>query len=889
VAVTANILVVDDKPENLLAVEATLEPLGQRLVFARSGHEALRAVLHDDFAVILLDVQMPTLDGLETASLIKQRERSRYTPIIFVTANDREMSGVMRAYEQGAVDILFKPFHPEILRSKVSVFVELFAQRERLRVQEEQLRRQEREQAAREEKETQERRLNALFEEMPAIIGVLRAPDQVYVLTNPRLNALHAGRSLLGMAVRDAHPELASSPLFEELDRVFSTGEPYRASDFRVDVALQDRGDGSEAVARYFDFTFQPMRNEGRVDSVIVFATEVTDQVLARQKVEAAERRIAFLAEASSVLASSLDHRATLVELANLAVPEIADACAVDVLEDDGTIRRVATAFRHPGAAETSRRLALAHPPRASDEEGVGRVLRLGEPRLLSVVSEDSQAGLARDPEHLAMIRSLGLRSVVAVPLVANKRTIGVLSLAYTAESGRRYQPNDLAFAAEIGRRATHAIENARLFEAERAGRERLALLAEASATLASSLDHETTLRSVARLAVPALGDYSFFEVLDEDGMIRRAGFAHRDAASAELLERLPRPAQSYVEEHPVARALISGRPQMITDVSDAYLARITPEPDQLARIKQLRPRSIVCVPLVSRQRAIGALMLVFSDSERVHSGDDLHLAEEIARRAAMALDNARLFADSQDAIRHRDDFLSIASHELNTPLTPLKMQIAMLRRGIGVADADSKLAMADRQVDRMTKLISRLLDVSRIVGGRLSLDPEPVNLAGVLREVTAQFRDEAEKQGSELRLRAEGEAVGNFDRVRVEQVVVNLVTNAIKYGSGNPIDLELIVRNDRARILVRDRGIGIEPRMQARIFDRFERAVSSRHYGGFGLGLWIARQIVEASGGVITVDSTPGEGSVFAIELPLSHVSANSNGSDEIPAPPPA
>ena len=887
-AVTANILVVDDKPENLLAVEATLEPLGQRLVFARSGQEALRAVLHDDFAVILLDVQMPTLDGLETASLIKQRERSRYTPIIFVTANDREMSGVMRAYEQGAVDILFKPFHPEILRSKVAVFVELFAQRERLRVQEEQLRRQEREQAAREEKETQERRLNALFEEMPAIIGVIRAPDQVYVLANPRLNALHTGRSLLGKSVRDAHPELASTPLFEELDRVFSTGEPYRASDFRVDVPSPDRGEGRDVVARYFDFTFQPMRKEGSVDSVIVFATEVTDQVLARQKVEAAERRIAFLAEASSVLASSLDHRATLVELARLAVPEIADACAVDVLGEDGTIQRVATAYRDPRKAELAERMALRRPPKLSDENGVGSVLRAGEPRLVSF-AEDVIAPLARDAEHLEMIRALGVRSVLAVPLIASNRTIGALSLAYTTESGRRYQQSDVAFAAEIGRRATHAIENARLFEAERAGRERLALLAEASATLASSLDHETTLRSVARLAVPALGDYSFFEVLDEDGMIRRAGFAHRDAASAELLERLPRPAHSYVEEHPVARALISGRPQMITDVSDAYLARITPEPDQLARIKQLRPRSIVCVPLVSRQRAIGALMLVFSDSERVHSEDDLRLAEEIARRAAMALDNARLFADSQDAIRHRDDFLSIASHELNTPLTPLKMQIAMLRRGIGVGDAASKLAMADRQVDRMTKLISRLLDVSRIVGGRLSLDPEPVNLVGVVREVAAQFRDEAEKQGSELHLRAEGDAVGNFDRVRVEQVVVNLVTNAIKYGSGKPIDLELVVRKDRARILVRDRGIGIEPRMQARIFERFERAVSSRHYGGFGLGLWIARQIVEASGGVITVDSTPGEGSVFAIELPLSHVSASSNGSDEVPAPPPA
>ncbi len=686
----ANILVVDDKPENLLAVEATLERLGQRVVRARSGQEALRAVLHDDFAVILLDVQMPTLNGLETASLIKQRERSRYTPIIFLTANDHEMNGVMRAYEQGAVDILFKPFHPDILCSKVAVFVELFNQRERLREQEEQLRRQAREQAAREEAETQQRRLDALFEEMPAVIGVLRAPDQVYVLANAQLHALHHGRPLVGRTARAAHPELASTGLLARLDEVFATGRPFAVSDQPVPDASTAGG------TRYFNFAFKPMMSEGQVDSVILFATEVTEQVLAR-------------------------------------------------------------------------------------------------------------------------------------------------------------------------------LENARLFEAERRGREQLALLAEAGATLASSLDHETTLPVVARLAVPALGDYGFFEVLDEDGLLHRAGFAHRNPDRASLLERAPRPALSYPDEHPVARAIARGEAQLIPDVTDEFLRRITTDAEQLARIRRLAPRSIVCVPLVSRRTSVGALMLVFAESKRTHTKDDLHLAEEIARRAAMAVDNARLFKESQDSIRLRDDFLSIASHELNTPLTPLKMQIAMLRRGIGGTDTAAKLAMADRQVDRMAKLISRLLDVSRIVGGRLTLDAEPVNLLGVLREVVAQFQDEASKAGSALRLHAESDAVGTFDRMRVEQVLVNLVTNAIKYGSGKPIDLDLEVTNGRARIQVRDRGIGIEPRMQARIFDRFERAVSSRHYGGFGLGLWIARQIVEASGGKIAVESKPGEGSVFSIELPLS------------------
>ena len=865
---TANILVVDDSPENLLAVEAVLEPLGQRIVLARSGEEALRYVLNDDFAVILLDVRMPTMGGHETALLIKKRPRSRYTPIIFLTANDREMEGVMEAYSHGAVDVLFKPFHPEILRSKVAVFVELFAQREQLKAQEEQLRLQAREQAAREEAAEQERRLHSLFQQMPAVIGVLRAPDRVYVLANPSLHALYGERALLGKTARAAHPELAGTGLLDALDRVFDTGETFTADDFNIKVPVH----GREPDDRYFHFTFRPMLgSDGNVDSVIVFAIEQTAHVRARKQAETAERRIAFLAEASSVLAASLDYASTLDTLAHLAVPAFADVCFIDVLDDDGTVRRVARA----NAPGTEIITESTEPPGPSldDETGVGAVIRTGESRLGTAAAIAITGDVPFESTRRGILTQGSC--AISVPLIASHRAIGALSLAYV-DSNRRYDRADLSFAQEIARRAAIAVENARLFEAQRSAHERLHILAEASATLGASIDYETTLRNVARLAVPALGDSSFFEVIDDDGIVRRVGTGHADPAMAPLLERSPRSARLYPDAHPVARALKTRTPQIVSHVTDAWIRAIATDDAHLELIRKLGPSSLICLPLVTRGQPIGALTLCFSTSGRHHTDEDLRLAEEVAHRAAMAVDNARLFKESQDAIHLRDDFLSIASHELNTPLTPLKMQIGMLRRGMTSSENVAKLAVADRQIDRMTKLVSRLLDVSRIVGGRLSLEPESVNLAGILHDVVGQFREEAQKHGSELHLSVEGDAVGSFDRVRVEQVVVNLVTNAIKYGGAKPIELDLRVIDGVARIAVRDHGIGIEPIMQKRIFERFERAVSARHYGGFGLGLWIARQIVEASGGRIGVESSLGAGSTFTVDLPLARSDAS-------------
>jgi signal transduction histidine kinase/CheY-like chemotaxis protein len=238
--------------------------------------------------------------------------------------------------------------------------------------------------------------------------------------------------------------------------------------------------------------------------------------------------------------------------------------------------------------------------------------------------------------------------------------------------------------------------------------------------------------------------------------------------------------------------------------------------------------------------------------------------------------DRKKIDDDLREAVRARDDFLSIAAHELKTPITPLRLQTSsMLRdaeRAFGdVARMKKKLEMIDRSSARMEVLIDRLLDVSRLAIGPLALDLEEADFAAVVREVVQRHLEEAKRAGSTIELSGDSYAImAQCDRFRVEQVVQNLVQNAIKYGGGKPIELELSVAGGALRLVVRDHGIGIPKESQQRIFDRFERLEAARHYSGFGLGLWIAKRIVEAHGGKIGVASDA-TGTSFAIELPLA------------------
>ncbi|MFP2911134.1 sensor histidine kinase [Pyxidicoccus sp. 3LFB2] len=245
-----------------------------------------------------------------------------------------------------------------------------------------------------------------------------------------------------------------------------------------------------------------------------------------------------------------------------------------------------------------------------------------------------------------------------------------------------------------------------------------------------------------------------------------------------------------------------------------------------------------------------------------------------------LAVDSARLrrsLALAEQAVATRDEFLSVASHELKTPLTPLSLRLQTLKRELAAPipaaqpeRVQSHLDVAQRQVKKLVELVDDLLDVSRISAGRLELSPTRVDLATVVREAVARFEPEAARVGCQLTLHVDGPLMGRVDPRRFEQVLDNLLSNALKYGAGKPVHVRLERQDTRARLTVRDEGMGIAPEALERIFNRFERAVSGRHFGGLGLGLYIVRRIVTASGGTISAASVQGQGATFTVELPL-------------------
>jgi signal transduction histidine kinase len=313
-----------------------------------------------------------------------------------------------------------------------------------------------------------------------------------------------------------------------------------------------------------------------------------------------------------------------------------------------------------------------------------------------------------------------------------------------------------------------------------------------------------------------------------------------------------------------------------VSRVSDELLDAAMPDPERRQAIKALGLRSYMIVPIVVQERAVGAITFIAAESGREYEQHDLILAKEIARRASLAIENARLYEDAREAVRVRDAFLTVASHELRTPITTVLLQAQSLlreaRRSEGPMSPERVLRRAARieaHVERLNELVEQLLDVSRISAGHLQLFLEDVDLAELVREVVRRHEDEARNARCALVVHAEPGLSGRWDRLRLEQIVGHLLANALKYGRGEPVEIDVRPDPEGAVLVVRDHGIGVPKEAQERIFERFGRLGSERHYGGFGLGLWITRHLAQTLGGRVSVDSRSGEGAAFTVVLP--------------------
>jgi PAS domain S-box-containing protein len=403
---------------------------------------------------------------------------------------------------------------------------------------------------------------------------------------------------------------------------------------------------------------------------------------------------------------------------------------------------------------------------------------------------------------------------------------------------------------------------------------ERIArFLAEATLALSASLDYETALNAVSRLAVPTLADCCCVHVI-EDGAMRLVGVAHADRHTATWANEL---AHWYSAESDVSVDV--GRaigPEVITECRDEMLPHAVLSPAHAAVWRAMFVRSYVVAPLRARGRLLGAIHLMMGESGRSFAQADLAFVEDLARRAAIAVDNALLYRQAQEAAVSRESFLTIASHELRTPLTTLSLAVQQLVRWPMTQSSQATWTPVVRKIDRATKrmtfLAEDLVNFARMKGTRLQLSGlDDVDLVKIVEDMIEDMEDEISRSGSKLTVHASGPAVGHWERRRLEQVITNLLTNAVKFGAHQPIVIDIeAAEGDCVRLRVTDHGIGIPPHDQTRIFEPFQRAVSDRHYGGFGLGLWIVRQLVEAHGGTISVRSEPGS-TTFTVELPKS------------------
>jgi signal transduction histidine kinase/ActR/RegA family two-component response regulator len=411
--------------------------------------------------------------------------------------------------------------------------------------------------------------------------------------------------------------------------------------------------------------------------------------------------------------------------------------------------------------------------------------------------------------------------------------------------------------------------------EAE-AARSRLSFLSEASRVLGISLDYETTLGNLARLVVPQFGDFCVVDLAEEGERIRRVAVADIDPKREELVWRIARQHPLSVHSAPsYSRVLSTGESEWLPEVTDEMCLALPQDVDPEV-MRSLKFCSFICVPLPIHGQILGTISIARSTPGRSYGSADLMLAEELARRAGMAVDHARLYRTSQEANRVKDEFLATLSHELRSPLSSALLCAQMLRRGILDREKTARaLETIERKISLEVRLVDDLIDVARINTGKLSLEMERVDLATIVLAAVESARSSAEAQGARLQLTShELDLSIQGDEARLQQVMGNLLSNAIKFTpKGGSIDVGLERVGAEARITVRDTGIGISEKALPEVFDRFRQADTTltRRYGGLGLGLSIVRNIVELHGGRVTAESAgEGHGSTFTVTLPL-------------------
>lgn len=615
-----------------------------------------------------------------------------------------------------------------------------------------------------------------------------------------------------------------------------------------------------------------PVRDTG---GRIVGASKVARDISARKRDEAERaelhRRLTMLVQASASLLHSPDTQSVVA--ATIALAQrllVSDGYAVWLNEPEAGIWRMVK------SAGVSSRFAGRILASGRDASSPPAILRSGPLPISDVTRHPMLAGLG------AAYKEEGIESMLVCPMRLGGDAAGTLVFYY--RQARRFTDLDLETGQALANLSAAAITTADLYDklkternAAEAARRRAAFLADATAILSRSLDYEQTFAAVARLAVPEIADWCVVYLVDHAGHVQPVAVAHADPAKVEQARRLH---ERYAPDpdtlggvHEVVRA---GKPAMTASISPEMIAAYARDEDHRRLLEELTLTSYMCVPLVSAGGTLGALSFVFAESGRHYTAQDLAFAEELAARAALALENAIAYRRVNEASRLKDEFLATLSHELRTPLNAILGYSQMLNmRALAGERQSHALAVLMRNAESLKQIIEDVLDVSRITSGKLRLSVQPVDLRDILRNAAATVQPAADAKGVRIAMAIDAPVppvLGDPDRL--QQIAWNLLSNAVKFTPrGGHVDLRLEEVSASVQILVSDNGQGIHPAFLPHIFERFRQADSrfSREHGGLGLGLAIVRELTELHGGTVAAASDgPGKGARFTVRLPV-------------------
>lgn len=630
-----------------------------------------------------------------------------------------------------------------------------------------------------------------------------------------------------------------------------------------------------KGTPKWWDVVVTPVLDGlGKPKQLLVVSRDISD----RKRVEATQQ---FLLESSALLAASLDYEVALKNVAHLAVPTLADWCVIDIFMDDQSVQHLAIASAYPIKTKIMEEIQRRYPRSADRRRSIFFRLKEGKSVFHPEFPDSLIAGFAEDEEHHQLLSSLEIRSLMLMPLYSRGQLFGSICFT-TADSGRYYGEADLAFAEDIARRAATAIDNARLYQetqqakqaAERAVN-RMMRLQRITSAFSEALTPQEVADVVVNQGISALGATSGSVVLLTEG-----------ATTLKIVQAIgyPQPVidtwASFPLNAPVPLAETVRTGKSIFLPNPAALMTEYPHLESALRITE--HQAIASIPLIVEGKTIGALGLSFTIPQEF-SQEDRGFMLTLGQQCGQAIARAQLYeaekiarAEAETANRLKDEFLAVLSHEIRTPLNPILGWARLLRTGKhDEATTLRALETIERNAKIQTQLIEDLLDVSRILQGKLSLNIYAVDLSAVIAAGLETVRLAADAKSIQLQM----DLTSNRSQVmgdsnRLQQVIWNLLSNAVKFTpTGGRVEVSLSQIEHDAQIQVIDTGRGISPEFLPHVFEYFRQAdgKTTRTFGGLGLGLAIVRNLVELHGGTIRAESAgEGQGATFTVRLPL-------------------